>query len=69
MFVEETINKIQGFQVTTNGLNSPHLASDAVAADLTDKPVLYWANPLDLDIQWCVKECPSETKALPGIKF
>lgn len=69
MFVEETINKTQGFQVCSKWFKCASSLSDAISADLTDKPVLYWANPLDLDIQWCVKECPSETKALPGMKF
>jgi hypothetical protein len=36
-----------------------------LAQDLTDYPTLFWANPLDLSIQVCVKECPAKISSLP----
>lgn len=28
--------------------------------DLSDRPMLYWPNPLDLNIQLCLPECPQD---------
>eukprot|EP01116_Phalansterium_solitarium_P004452 TRINITY_DN15472_c0_g1_i1.p1 TRINITY_DN15472_c0_g1~~TRINITY_DN15472_c0_g1_i1.p1 ORF type:complete len:628 (-),score=143.00 TRINITY_DN15472_c0_g1_i1:47-1930(-) len=36
-------------------------SSDNHTYDFTDKPVLYWPNPLDTSVQLCLKACPTET--------